>query len=37
MYVDIKAKYRLGNIKTDWVKSERGDRHQLFLVCTQKR
>ena len=32
MYVDTRAKYRLGDIETDWVKSERGVRQG----CTQR-
>ena len=31
MYVDTKARYRLGNIETDWVKSERGVRQGCIL------
>ena len=31
IYVDTKARYRLGNIETDWVKSERGVRQGCIL------
>ena len=31
MYVDTRAKYRLGDIETDWVKSERGVRQECIL------
>ena len=31
MYVDTKARYKQGNIKTDWVKSERGHRQGCIL------
>ena len=31
MYVDTKARYRIGNIETDWVKSERGVRQGCIL------
>ena len=34
MYVDTRAKYRLGDIKTDWVKSERGVRQRCILSPT---
>ena len=34
MYVDTKAKYRLGDIETDWVKSERGVRQGCILSPT---
>ena len=34
MYVDTRAKYRLGDIETDWVKSERGVRQGCILSPT---
>ena len=34
MYEDTKAKYRLGNLETDWVKSERGVRQGCVLSPT---
>ena len=34
MYEDTKAKYRLGNIETEWVKSERGVRQGCILSPT---
>ena len=34
MYVDTKARYRLGSLETDWVKSERGVRQGCILSPT---
>ena len=34
MHVDTRAKYRLGDIETDWVKSERGVREGCILLPT---
>ena len=34
IYVDTRAKYRLGDIQTDWVKSERGVRQGCILSPT---
>ena len=34
MYVDTRAKYRLGDVETDWVKSERGVRQGCILSPT---
>ena len=34
MYEDTKAKYRLGNIETEWVRSERGVRQGCILSPT---
>ena len=31
MYVNIKAKYKLGDIETDWVRSRKGVRHDCIL------
>jgi len=34
MYVDTRAKFRLGNLETDWVRSERGVRQGCILSPT---